>query len=122
MSENPESIEIHELDENGMRLAVNEIETEIQAEASNRFNPWLIGLWALSGALILLTVLGFIGSAQTPAYANVTFDSSGPVIHNETSWLSVFAPFTVGFLIPAFISLFTTLVLHAVFWERRRRA
>ncbi|WP_394940577.1 hypothetical protein [Psychromicrobium sp. YIM B11713] len=117
MSENAESIQIHELDENGVRLAAAEIEAEL--EHAVRFNPWLIALWVLNGLAVVLTVLGFIGISQSMPGS---YDASSVQTTLErTYWLSLLAPYTVVFLVFALLGVLATLVTHAVLWERRRR-
>lgn len=120
MSENTESIHIHELDEDGTRLAAAEIEAELADSASA--NPWLIALWAFNGLLVLLAVLSFIGLSQGSSFGYVDYENGGSQLQTtQPTWLSLLGPYAIGFVIFAVLGTLSTLITHAMIWERRRR-
>ncbi|AJT42462.1 hypothetical protein [Psychromicrobium lacuslunae] len=121
MSENTESIQIHELDEHGARVAAAEIEEELAKSAS--VNPWLIALWVFNGLLVLLSILSFVGFIQNSIPSYLADELSGNLTPSpRISWLSLLGPYAIAFAIFAVLSILGTLITHAMIWERRRRA
>lgn len=118
MSNEPasEQILISEVDETGAALAAAEIETELRT--GNRINPWLLALWVGCLASAALFVLALMGAAYSYP---IDYSANYPnMVYLERPWYTALASFAQMFLIMFCSTVLCVLVLHAVFWERRR--
>lgn len=119
MSENTESIHIHELDEDGAQLAA-EIEAELEQAA--RTNPWFVALWSFNGVMLLLAVLGVFTLFQLTVSTYSQVNEGGIQQRAEQfAWASALAPYANICLLLAGIGVLAALIIHALSWERRRR-
>lgn len=111
-----EQIRISEVDEHGIAVEAAEIEAELSA--GSRINPWLVALWVLGAASVGLFILALLGTAFSyPASYSADYPNA-PYL--ERPWYAALAPFSWMFLIMAFLTVLCSLILHAVFWDRRR--
>lgn len=111
-----EKIHISEIDDSGVAVDFEELAAELPA--ARRINPWLISLWVLSGISAIFTLLGFMGSGYSYIGA---YNVVPPATIDQRPWFAVLSPYIALFMIMAFLGVLGTLVLHAVFWERRAR-
>ena len=113
-----EQINIAEVDEQG--IAIEEEEIAADPPPTPHVNPWVVALWLLCGLCLLLAILGLLGSDYVWGVNGSTVVPTAMLLDNRP-WFANLTPYTWLFIGMTFLIALATLIMHAVFWERRNR-